>query len=66
MLAVGNVIINTSSIEHECVLADTVHIGPGAVLAEMLVLAKEHLWSQCSNNARKEAGEDVVIGAEHQ
>jgi UDP-3-O-[3-hydroxymyristoyl] glucosamine N-acyltransferase len=43
MLAVGNVIINTSSIEHRCVLTDTVHIGPGAVLAEMVVLAKEHL-----------------------
>jgi acetyltransferase EpsM len=39
-----NVILNTGCIiEHECVLGDAVHIGPGAVLAGNVKLVKEHL-----------------------
>lgn len=60
-----NVILNTGCIiEHECVLHDAVHIGPGAVLAGNVTVGERTFVG--ANAVVKQGiviGKDVVIGA---
>ncbi|WP_264531352.1 acetyltransferase [Flavobacterium sp. N502540] len=60
-----NVILNTGCIiEHECVLQDAVHIGPGAVLAGNVNIGERSFVG--ANAVVKQGitiGHDVVIGA---
>jgi sugar O-acyltransferase (sialic acid O-acetyltransferase NeuD family) len=60
-----NVILNTGCIiEHECVLADAVHIAPGAVLAGNVSIGERTFVG--ANAVIKQGivvGKDVVIGA---
>ncbi|MBP4137779.1 acetyltransferase [Flavobacterium geliluteum] len=60
-----NVILNTGCIiEHECILADAVHIAPGAVLAGNISIGERTFVG--ANAVIKQGisiGKDVVIGA---
>nr|WP_217425155.1 acetyltransferase [Flavobacterium sp. 7E] len=60
-----NVILNTGCIiEHECVLEDTVHIAPGAVLAGNVTIGERTFVG--ANAVIKQGiviGKDVIIGA---
>jgi sugar O-acyltransferase (sialic acid O-acetyltransferase NeuD family) len=60
-----NVILNTGCIiEHECILQDAVHIGPGAVLAGNVTVGERTFIG--ANSVVKQGvviGKDVVIGA---
>lgn len=60
-----NVILNTGCVvEHECNLADAVHIGPGAVLAGNVIIGERTFVG--ANAVIKQGvviGKDVIIGA---
>jgi sugar O-acyltransferase (sialic acid O-acetyltransferase NeuD family) len=61
----ANVILNTACIiEHDCEIADNVHIGPGAVLAGNVIVGKRSFIG--ANSVIKQGvsiGKDVIVGA---
>ncbi len=61
----SNVILNTACIiEHECEISDSVHIGPGAVLAGNVFVGERSFIG--ANSVIKQGvkiGKDVIVGA---
>lgn len=60
-----NVILNTACIiDHECEISDSVHIGPGAVLAgNVLVGERTFIGANSVVKQGVQIGKDVIIGA---
>ncbi len=60
-----NVILNTACIiEHDCIISDSVHIAPGAVLAgNVFVGERTFVGANCVIKQGIKIGNDVLIGA---
>lgn len=63
-LAKGCIINNSANVDHECVLADGVHIGPGAVLSGCVTVGEfSFIGAGAVVLPRLKIGRNVTIGA---